>query len=172
MPTLCHMLCVLLATNWNPQGNQLRRDLNEIVAQGKNWSIPAFWGPLIRYVAAPVLAIVYSFSYPSFYALRYDPLHILGFGVAHVALILIAVGFILPRWYDPLIPPGRRADGKIDLGPNVTANVAESEGETIEAGGKSRGDDANSAQVLDGTMGSDSERTNSNDKAAEGATKL
>jgi len=46
------------------QGNQLRRDLNVIVGTGKNWKIPVFWGPLLRYISAPILAIVFSFSYP------------------------------------------------------------------------------------------------------------
>ena len=70
----------------------------------------------MRYISAPILAIVYSFSYPSFYKLREDPLHILGFGVGHVALLLILSGFIVPRWYNALIPPPRREEGKHDLG--------------------------------------------------------
>ncbi|KID93593.1 Sodium:neurotransmitter symporter, partial [Metarhizium majus ARSEF 297] len=101
-------------------GNQLRRDLNEIIGCGNNWGIPFFWAPLIRYVSAPILAIVYSFSYPSFYQLREDPLHILGFGVGHVALLIIGCGFVLPRWLDVLVPPTRRGEGKLDIGANAS----------------------------------------------------
>ncbi|SPN99737.1 related to sodium- and chloride-dependent GABA transporter 1 [Cephalotrichum gorgonifer] len=100
-------------------GNQLRRDLNGIVGHGNNWEIPTFWAPLLRYISAPVLAIVFSFSYPAFYRLRYEPLHILGFGIGHIALIIIALGFIVPRWFDVLIPPARRGEGHIPYAPGV-----------------------------------------------------
>ncbi|CAI4210783.1 unnamed protein product [Parascedosporium putredinis] len=56
----------------------------------------AFYSPLLRYIAGPILAIVFGFSYPAFYKLRYDPLHILGFAVGHIALIIVAFGFIVP----------------------------------------------------------------------------
>lgn len=129
---------------------------------------------MIRYIAAPILAIVYGFSYPAFYELRYDPLHILGFGVGHIALLLIISGVVLPRWYDPLIPPTRRSEGKIDLGPNVTANVIEAEeAGGMEDGNKSQGDETKSSPGVDGIHGSESsERTNSNDRTAEGEAKL
>lgn len=93
-------------------GNQLRRDLNLIVGVGKNWKIPHFWPFLIRYVSAPILAIIYSFAYPGFYLLRDDPLHIFGFSLAHLVLIVIGLGLVLPRWFDVFIPPHRRGDGK------------------------------------------------------------
>lgn len=102
------------------QGNQLRRDLNEIVGQGKNWEIPAFWGPLLRYVSAPVLSIVFSFAYPNFYQTRFEPLHIFGFAVGHIALLLISLGFIVPRWFEVLIPPTRRGEGHLPYAPGVT----------------------------------------------------
>ena len=94
-----------------------------IVGQGKNWNIPAFWSVVLRYVAAPALAIVFSFSYPNFYLLRNNPLHVMGFGVGHVALILIFAGFIVPKWLDVFIPPSRRGEGKVDWGANVPADV-------------------------------------------------
>jgi solute carrier family 6 (neurotransmitter transporter, GABA) member 1 len=121
------------------QGNQLCRDLNQIVGSGGNWRIPSFWAPMLRYIAAPALAIVYSFSYGAFYKLRNDPLHVMGFGVGHIALLLIAVGFIVPKWYDTFIPPERRGEGKTIYGVNVpadaevTANISdiESSGERV-----------------------------------------
>ncbi|KAF4120672.1 solute carrier family 6 (neurotransmitter transporter, GABA) member 1 [Geosmithia morbida] len=108
-------------------GNQLRDDLNLIVGQGKNWKIPVFWSPLVRYIAAPALAIVFSFSYPAFYQLRNDPLHVLGFGVAHIGIVLILCGFILPKWYDVFIPPARRGEGKFHFGAQVEADQEEME---------------------------------------------
>lgn len=104
----------------------MRRDLNVIVATGKNWSIPFLWGPLLRYISAPILAIIFGFSYSSFNALREDPLHILGFGVAHICLIIIGAGVLAPRWFDVLIPPKRRGEGKIPYAPNVVQGTAES----------------------------------------------
>lgn len=105
-------------------GQQLRLDLNAIVANGKNWAIPFFWGPLLRYVAAPALAIIFSFAYPDFYAVREDPLHILGFIIAHICLLLIGAGIIGPRWFNSIIPPTRREEGKFAYAPNVVVNVA------------------------------------------------
>lgn len=93
----------------------------------------------MRYIAAPTLSIVYSFSYPSFYELRNDPLHILGFGVGHMALVLIGGGLIVPRWFDILIPPGRRNEGQHDEGANVTLVPTDAVGSasSVEAGGGS-----------------------------------
>jgi len=135
------------------KGNQLRRDLNQVVARGKNWSLPSFWGPLIRYISAPILAIVYSFSYPSFYELREDPLHILGFGVGHIALILVAGGFLFPRWLAPLVPASRRGEGKLDIGANVIPKS--DDGDTIDSveAGDGAGDMTDRAPEAEGVRG-------------------
>ncbi|KAI1337217.1 SNF-domain-containing protein [Xylariaceae sp. FL0016] len=92
-------------------GNQLRRDLNVVVGGGKNWNIPVFLPVLLRYVSGPVLAIIFSFAYPEFYTLRYDPLMILGFIVAHIGMILILLGLVMPRYYAVFIPPHRQMEG-------------------------------------------------------------
>lgn len=120
-------------------GAQLRRDLNNIVATGKNWKIPSFWPFLIRYVSAPILAIIYSFSYSSFYTLRNDPMYIVGFAVAHLSLVLITLGFIVPRYFDVFIPPQRREDGKFTSVANepllaIDAHSSDSEQTTLEEG--------------------------------------
>lgn len=90
----------------------MRRDLNAVVGGNGNWNIPRFWPILLRYVSAPVLAIVFSFAYPEFYTLRYDPMMIAGFILAHFCLLLILLGLVFPRYYDVFIPPGRRTEGK------------------------------------------------------------
>ncbi|CAG7926686.1 unnamed protein product [Penicillium olsonii] len=92
-------------------GNQLRRDLNLVVGGNGNWNIPTFWPVLLRYISAPILAIVFSFAYPEFYTLRYDPMMISGFILAHFCLLLILLGVVFPRYYDIFIPPQRRAEG-------------------------------------------------------------
>lgn len=53
--------------------------------------------------------------------------------MGHIALILIAFGFIVPRWYDVLIPPRRRGEGKIPYSPGIPA-------ETIGSSGNSEAD--------------------------------
>lgn len=93
------------------KGNQIRRDLNIIVGRGKNWNIPAFWVILLRYISAPVLSIIFSFAYPEFHTLRNDPMMITGFILAHFCLVIVALGFIVPRYADILIPPPRRSEG-------------------------------------------------------------
>ncbi|KAL4964297.1 sodium:neurotransmitter symporter family protein [Aspergillus stella-maris] len=93
-------------------GNQIRRDLNAIIGGEKNWKIPSFWPVLLRYVCAPVLAIIFSFAYPEFHTLRYDPLMITGFILAHIILLVILLGFVMPRYYDVFIPPNRIGEGE------------------------------------------------------------
>ncbi|KAI7626703.1 hypothetical protein KC346_g1127 [Hortaea werneckii] len=101
------------------QGEQLRRDLNVTVGTGRNWKIPFFWAPILRYVAAPILAIVYSFAYPSFYAVRDDPLMIMAFIVAHMVVLMILVTYIMPNSLDILIPVDRRGEGDRTYAPQV-----------------------------------------------------
>ncbi|KAH7202948.1 hypothetical protein BKA60DRAFT_641062 [Fusarium oxysporum] len=64
--------------------NQLRRDLNIVVAGGKRWNIPVFWGFVLRYISAPILAIIVSFAFPLFYTKRNDPLHIFAFASCQI----------------------------------------------------------------------------------------
>ncbi|KAJ4304517.1 hypothetical protein N0V90_000043 [Kalmusia sp. IMI 367209] len=92
-------------------GNQLRRDLNVIVGVGRNWRIPSFLPILLRYISGPVLAIIFSFAYPEFHKLRYDPMMITGFIIAHITMLAIIVGYAIPRYYDKLIPLERRVEG-------------------------------------------------------------
>jgi solute carrier family 6 GABA transporter-like protein 1 len=93
------------------QGNQIRRDLNVIVGQGKNWSIPSFLPILLRYISGPVLAIIFSFAFPEFHTLRYDPMMITGFILSILTIIVVLTGFVMPRYYDAFIPIERRGEG-------------------------------------------------------------
>ncbi|KAH9883498.1 putative sodium/chloride dependent neurotransmitter transporter [Xylariomycetidae sp. FL2044] len=108
-------------------GNQLRRDLNVIVGGGKNWKIPTFLPVLLRYVSGPILAIIFSFAYPDFYTERYDPLAITGFILAHIGMLAILLGFIMPRYYDVFIPPKRQNEGRDVTIVNVTKGVVYSD---------------------------------------------
>ena len=66
---------------------------------------------MLRYISGPILSIISSFAYPEFYTLRYDPMMVAGFILAHVIMLLIIIGFIMPRYYNPLIPSHRRNEG-------------------------------------------------------------
>lgn len=117
------------------QGNQLRRDLNVIVASGKNWKIPALWAPLIRYISSPILFIIYSFAYPEFWTLRNDPVYVFGFILAHLCIVAMVVCVLAPRFFDPLIPIERRDDGVRKYAPNVTEGLIEAEvSDAVESG--------------------------------------
>ncbi|KAH7305909.1 creatine transporter [Stachybotrys elegans] len=102
-------------------GTQLTRDLNYTVGEGGNWKIPFFWAHILKYISAPILAIVYSFSYPRFNSNRGDPLHIFAFTVCHLTVLMIIIGFIIPKWFDVFVPPARRNDGKAQYIPGVDA---------------------------------------------------
>ncbi|KAA8643778.1 hypothetical protein EYZ11_008211 [Aspergillus tanneri] len=101
-------------------GNQLMRDLNVVIATGKNWSIPIYWGPVVRYISAPILAIIVSFSYPAFYKKRDDPLHIFAFSIAHIIMVIAIVGLVLPRFFNPILPAATRNAPEPISAPNVT----------------------------------------------------
>lgn len=116
------------------QGVQLRRDLNVSVATGNNWKIPVFWGPMLKYISCPILAIIYSFAYGTFRSNQNDPVHIFAFSVAHVIMILITAGFVVPRWFDIFIPAKRRGEGAIGYAPGVTVANPQCMGSGLEAG--------------------------------------
>ena len=97
----------------------MSRDLNITIAQGRNWALPLFWAPVLRYITVPILAIIYSFAYPTFYKVRNDPLHIIAFTAMHACMIVISAGFIFPRFLDVFVPIVRRNDGVIDHIPGV-----------------------------------------------------
>ncbi|KAL2073520.1 hypothetical protein VTL71DRAFT_10846 [Oculimacula yallundae] len=123
-------------------GNMLRNDLNLIVGTGKNWKIPVVWAPILRYIGAPILAIVYGFSYPAFYQNRNDPVHIFGFAVGHLALVMIALGLIVPSWFDIFIPVERRNEGKVPYAPGVIGPATDLDAasrERMESGTAVRG---------------------------------
>ncbi|KAK7429154.1 hypothetical protein QQZ08_004369 [Neonectria magnoliae] len=114
-------------------GNQLRRDLNVIIATGKNWRIPVVWPIVLRYVSAPILAIVVSFAYPAFSAKSQDPLHIFAFTVAHCVMAIIGLGFIVPRWFDVFVPADKLQLSETFYAPQVTlAPLAVHEGQEVE----------------------------------------
>ncbi|KXT15663.1 hypothetical protein AC579_6131 [Pseudocercospora musae] len=129
--TICTLLAVLLAKTpgtpaarfWNRNtfaarfwylafysGNQLRRDLNLVVGRDKNWKIPVFWPVLLRYISGPVLAIIFSFAFPEFHTLRYDPMMITGFILSMLGLSAIVFGCVFPRYMGVLLPAERRED--------------------------------------------------------------
>jgi len=122
-------------------GHQLARDLNYVVCVGKQWRLPVFWAPILRYFAAPVLSIIFCFAYPTFYAIRGDPLQIFGFMVAHLIVLVVLVGFIIPKSLNIFVPPERREEGNRQYAPqtvlgkddtNIVGGVAP--GQEYEAG--------------------------------------
>lgn len=121
----------------------MRRDLNTIVGTGRNWKIPLFWPLLLRYISGPVLAIIFSFAFPEFHTLRYDPLMILGFIVSMICVVLICLGFVMPRYYNFFIPPHRRGEGTeptIALEPRLEVEarrVGDVDTESLEPGSPS-----------------------------------
>ncbi|PVH86149.1 hypothetical protein DL98DRAFT_582737 [Cadophora sp. DSE1049] len=82
---------------WFYSGNQLTRDLNVHVAVGHNWAIPMFCAPILRFVSAPILAIVFSFAYSAFYPNRGDPTHIFGFAISHLVMIFVVGGLVFTK---------------------------------------------------------------------------
>jgi solute carrier family 6 GABA transporter-like protein 1 len=143
------------------QGNQLRRDLNGTVAQGSNWKIPFFWAPVLRYISAPILCIVTSFSYPAFYKdYRMDPLHVFGFAVAHVCMVFVVAGFIVPRAFDVFIPVSRRPEKNSYVGPQqsiITNGLVQESATEDGVVRRTTTESASNGMERDGMYGSDKE---------------
>lgn len=140
------------------QGNQLRHDLNSLVAVGKNWSLPFIWAPLLRYVTGPILAIILSLAYPSFETLSNDPLHVMGFIVGHFLLVWCVAGFFMPKWLDVFIIPERRDDWKQPLAPGIRRDTTEGQiADVMETGSSSditegKKEESENRDVIDGNM--------------------
>ena len=66
---------------------------------------------LLRYISGPVLAIIFSFAFPEFHTLRYDPMMIAGFILSILGMVAMLLGFVMPRYYDVFIPVDRRDEG-------------------------------------------------------------
>lgn len=96
-----------------------------------------FWSPLIRYISAPILFIVYSLAYPEFWTLRNDPVYVFGFTLAHFCLVFAVVSLILPRYFDVFVPVHRLDDGKRVAAPGVIENLLEAEADDLAETGSS-----------------------------------
>lgn len=66
-----------------------------------------------------------------------DPLHIFGFAVAHVCMLFVVAGFIIPRAFDVFIPVSRRPEHNSYVGPQQQAitNGLVQESTTTEGAG-------------------------------------
>lgn len=50
-----------------------------------------------------------------------DPLHIFGFCIGHLVVLLVVVGLVLPRWFDVFLPQARVPQGDLAYAPAVLA---------------------------------------------------
>lgn len=114
------------------QGNQLRRDLNSVIANGKNWNVPVIFGAVLRYITAPIIGMLFSMAYPLFYENRADPLHIAGFGFMHLSMVASFVGLFLPRWFNVFVPRNRIRDGYYPVAPAVILKRANAENDLAD----------------------------------------
>ena len=68
----------------------MSRDLNVSVAKGKNWKLPIFWAAILKYITAPILAIIFSFVYNTFAANRTALRITIRFGILQVDAVTFA----------------------------------------------------------------------------------
>lgn len=83
---------------------------------------------MLKYISAPIVAIIMSFAYPSFYASREDPLRIASFAFMNVVLLVSLLGLFVPRWFNVLAPAAKVPDGKYPVVPGVVLSRANVEG--------------------------------------------
>ncbi|KAF1831275.1 solute carrier family 6 protein [Decorospora gaudefroyi] len=102
-------------------GNQLTRDMNVVIGVGKNWNIPWFWAPIMKYISGPILAIVLSFAYPKFIETHmFDPIFIYGFSIVHLVYPTIILAALIPSWFNWIIPSEKIALGSKPVVPMET----------------------------------------------------
>ncbi|KAJ4333358.1 hypothetical protein N0V87_007649 [Didymella glomerata] len=107
-------------------GNQLSRDLNVVIGVGKNWNVPMIWAPVMKYISGPILAIVLSFAYPNFKNNHmYDPIMIYGFSINHVVVQMIVFGFVIPSWFNWIIPSEKVSLGDKPVAPMETLDSSQ-----------------------------------------------
>ena len=101
-------------------------------------------------LAVGFLMIILSFGYPTFIAVRNDPLHIFGFFCAHLVLVTVILVYIVPRSMDILVPINRREEGVRAYAPQVLCGLDDirvSEG--VEAGSSERDSKSEDAEKQD-----------------------
>jgi solute carrier family 6 (neurotransmitter transporter, GABA) member 1 len=105
------------------------------VAADGGWDLPVAWPIVLRYITSPILAIVFSFAYPSFAAVNNDPLHIFAFGLMHLVMLFIGLGFALPRFFDVFVPADRRGENELTYAPRVLMGTLKGERERAAENG-------------------------------------
>ncbi|KAL8345851.1 hypothetical protein RB601_005759 [Gaeumannomyces tritici] len=117
-------------------GNQLTRDLNGVVGTGKNWKIPSFWAPLLKYMTSPVLLMLLSLAYPLFISKRTDPQQIFAFSFMHIVMVVTVSVFVYPRYFNVFVKREARGAGDQPVAPGVTMDTytADIEGIGVTAG--------------------------------------
>lgn len=109
-------------------GDQLRHDLNSIVGRNRNWKLPVFWAPILRWIAAPILIGILSIWYRNFGSdatFNRDPLHIFGFTVAHTGVLIATLGFFFPEMYRFFVPSMdvEKDQKQYETSPGITLNL-------------------------------------------------
>lgn len=88
-------------------GEMLKNDLNAVIAQGKNWSLPSMWAPMMRWITAPVLMYMLGYGYDEYIdgdKFHKDPLHVFSFILSHVGILFTVMGFMWPGTFSWLSP--------------------------------------------------------------------
>lgn len=69
--------------------------------------------------------MILSLAHPDFYRSQRDPLHIVGFTLAHVSIGAILLSCVLPRWFDMLVPVDKRAEDGARTVPRLESTVVD-----------------------------------------------
>ena len=67
-----------------------------------------------------------SLAYPNFITDgSRDPLHVVGFILAHAAFALVVISFVMPRWFNTIVLPERRLEGDAPTVVNLESNIVD-----------------------------------------------
>jgi solute carrier family 6 GABA transporter-like protein 1 len=88
----------------------------------------------MQYISGPILAIVLSFAYPKFTKTNLvdtdhnphmiDPIMIYGFSMMHLVVPFIILGFLVPSWFNFIIPREKEPLGTKRVAPMETFDMS------------------------------------------------
>ena len=116
-----------------------------IVARGKNWKIPALWAPVLRWLSAPLLIVILSIAYDDTGVLLKDPLQIFSFVLAHIGVVVVLLGIIVPSIMNVWTPATQKSSWERQYSSEPGKTLQESEDNVLDPN-NSGGIDANQDQ--------------------------
>ncbi|KAJ3215888.1 hypothetical protein HK099_006156 [Clydaea vesicula] len=87
-------------------GDQLRKDLNAVVATHGRWEIPLTWVIIMKFLTGPICFIMTTLPFKGVAEAKFiaNPIAVFGFFVGMLTLIFSLIGLVFPQAYGFMLP--------------------------------------------------------------------